>query len=128
MRALHFAEHGDLDKLNYGEMARPRLAGGAVRVATRAVALNHLDLFVLRGLTGVELALPHIPGSDGAGIVEEAGDQVTRFKAGDGVMLNPLLSCGQCEFCRQGEHSLCVKVKILGEHTAGTFAEEFVAP
>jgi len=128
MRALHFLEHGDLDKLTYGEMPSPVIKRRTVRVNTRAAALNHLDLFVLRGLPGVELALPHIPGSDGAGVVEEVGEEVTRFKPGDPVMLNPLLSCGQCEFCRSGEHSLCVKVKILGEHAPGTFAEQFVAP
>jgi len=128
VRTLHFSEHGDLDKLTYGEMPRPQVAPREVRVVTRAAALNHLDLFVLRGLPGVELRLPHILGSDGAGIAGEVGERVTRFKAGDAVMLNPLLSCGQCEYCRQGEHSLCVKVKILGEHGPGTFTEEFVAP
>ncbi|RPJ85847.1 MAG: alcohol dehydrogenase [Acidobacteria bacterium] len=128
MRALHFREHGEIDKLSYGEVATPSVARGAVRVATKAAALNHLDLFVLSGLAGVELAMPHIPGSDGAGVVEEAGEGVTRFKPGDPVMLNPLLSCGRCEFCRSGEHSLCVKVRILGEHTAGTYAEHFLAP
>ncbi len=128
MRALYFSEHGDLDRLTYGEMPTPSVTHNSVRVATRAAALNHLDLFVLRGLPGVDLALPHIPGSDGAGVVEEVGEEVTGLKPGDAVMLNPLLSCGQCEFCRSGEHSLCVKVKILGEHTAGTFAEQFVAP
>ncbi|MFB3903072.1 MAG: zinc-binding dehydrogenase [Acidobacteriota bacterium] len=128
MRALHFTEHGDVDKLVYGDLPDAPLAPGAVRVATRAAALNHLDLFVLQGLPGLELAKPHILGSDGAGIVEEVGEKVTRFKPGDRVMLNPLVSCGKCEFCRSGEHSLCVKVKIVGEHTAGTFAEQFVAP
>ncbi len=128
MRALRFTEHGDVDRLTYGEMPMPPVAPGSVRVATRAAALNHLDLFVLRGLAGVELAMPHIPGSDGAGVVEAVGEGVTRFKAGDAVMLNPLLSCGRCEFCRSGEDGLCTKVKILGEHTAGTYAERFVAP
>ena len=128
MRALHFTEHGDLDKLTYGERPAPPVARRTVRVATRAAALNHLDLFVLRGLPGVDLALPHIPGSDGAGVVQEVGEEVSGFKPGDAVMLNPLLSCGQCEFCRSGEQSLCVKVGILGEHIAGTFAEQFVAP
>jgi NADPH:quinone reductase-like Zn-dependent oxidoreductase len=128
MRALLFSEHGDPDRLTYRELPTPPVGPAEVRVTTRAAALNHLDLFVLRGLPGVELALPHVPGSDGAGVVEKIGEDVTRFKPGDQVMLNPLLSCGQCEFCQSGEQSLCVKVKILGEHAAGTFAEQFVAP
>ncbi len=128
MHALYFTEHGDLDELTHGELPAPPVSEGAVRVSMRAAALNRLDLFVLRGLPGVELRMPHILGSDAAGVVAELGGGVKRLKVGDPVMLNPLLSCGQCEFCRQGEHSLCVKVKILGEHSAGTYAEQFVAP
>ncbi|RPI24984.1 MAG: alcohol dehydrogenase [Acidobacteria bacterium] len=128
MRALYFTEHGGLDKLAYGDLPAPALTAGMVRVATRAAALNRLDLFVVSGLPGVQLTLPHVPGSDGAGVVEAISGNVARFKVGEPVILNPLLSCGQCEFCLAGQHSLCVKVKILGEHASGTYAGLFVAP
>jgi NADPH:quinone reductase-like Zn-dependent oxidoreductase len=128
MKALFIRRHGTLEQLEFGDLPTPTPTGNAVRVATRAAALNHLDLFVLGGLAGVELPMPHVLGSDGAGVVDAVGPQVTRFHAGDRVMLNPLLWCGACEFCVQGEHSLCVKVGILGEHRAGTYSEYFLAP
>ena len=72
--------------------------------------------------------LPQIPGGDGAGIVDAVGEGVTGVSVGDRVLLQPGLYCGACEFCRAGEQSICVSFKILGEHTAGTFAELVVAP
>ncbi len=129
MRALFIREHGGLEKVSYGEVPPPELTdGNMVRVATRAAALNHLDLFVVRGLPGIQLTMPHVLGSDASGEVEAVGSSAKRFKVGDKVMLNPLLSCGKCEFCLAGEHSQCVKVGIVGEHSQGTFAEQFVAP
>ena len=83
---------------------------------------------VIAGLPGVRLTMPHVLGSDAAGIVDSVGPGVTRFAPGDRVLLNPLVSCGVCEFCIQGQQSLCVKVGILGEHQSGAFAEYFLAP
>jgi NADPH:quinone reductase-like Zn-dependent oxidoreductase len=128
MRALYFAEHGDTTQLQYGEMPSPHAGPGEVVVAVRAAALNHLDLFVLRGLPGIRQELPHIGGADGAGMVAEVGDGVTGCREGDEVVLNPGLWCGACEFCRRGEESLCVSFGLLGEHAPGTFAEYVKVP
>ncbi len=94
----------------------------------KAAALNHLDLFVIEGLPGLVLQMPHVLGADGAGVVDATGDDVGSVKPGDRVMLNPVLSCGCCEFCQAGEQSLCIKVGIVGEHQDGTLAEFFVVP
>jgi len=128
MKALFIRKHGDLSQLEFGEIPSPEPKGREIRIATRAAALNHLDLFVLPGLPGVQLAMPHVLGSDAAGTVDSVGPDATRFRPGDRVMLNPLISCGVCEFCIRGEQSLCVKVSILGEHQPGVYAEYFVAP
>jgi NADPH:quinone reductase-like Zn-dependent oxidoreductase len=87
-----------------------------------------MDIFVRNGIPGIPVALPHVMGSDGAGVVESVGPGVTRVKPGDEVVLNPGVNCGDCEFCRMGEHSLCTTFHLLGEHVAGTFAEYVVAP
>ncbi len=128
MKAVYFHEHGSLDKILYGDLPDPVPGPGQVRVRLRAGALNHLDVFVRRGIPGIFVALPHIMGSDGAGVVDSAGPGVTRVKVGDEVVLNPGISCGTCEFCLKGEHSLCVSFHLLGEHVAGTFASFVVAP
>lgn len=128
MKAVLIRRHGGLDQVFFGDTDRPVAEPGKVLVATRAAALNHLDLFVLGGIPGVELKMPHVPGADGAGVVESVGEGVTRFRPGDRVMLNAVLSCGACEFCIQGEESLCVRMGLVGEHGPGTFAEFFSAP
>jgi NADPH:quinone reductase-like Zn-dependent oxidoreductase len=99
-----------------------------VVVALRAAALNHLDLFVVRGLPGLRPVFPHVLGADGAGVVESVGPAVTRAKPGDRVLLNPGVSCQACEFCLAGEHSLCTTYRLLGEHLPGTLAEAVRVP
>jgi NADPH:quinone reductase-like Zn-dependent oxidoreductase len=128
VKAVFFREHGGLDRIEYGELPNPVPGPGKVRVRIRAGALNHLDIFVRNGIPGIPVALPHVMGSDGAGVVESVGPGVTRVKPGDEVVLNPGVNCGDCEFCLMGEHSLCVTFHLLGEHVAGTFAEYVVAP
>ncbi|HSR52029.1 MAG TPA: zinc-binding dehydrogenase [Acidobacteriota bacterium] len=128
MKALYFEEHGKLDNLRFGDQPVPQPREGEVLVRTQAASINHLDLYVIGGLPGVTLDMPHIPGSDGAGVVESLGDGVSQLREGDRVMLNACVWCGRCEFCLSGEHSQCVRLKILGEHRKGTFAEYFVAP
>jgi NADPH:quinone reductase-like Zn-dependent oxidoreductase len=99
-----------------------------VVVSLRAAALNHLDLFVLRGLPGVKHSFPHILGSDGAGVAEVVGAEVTRVRPGDAVVLNPGISCGACDPCLGGEQSLCRDYRLLGEHIPGTLAEAVSVP
>ena len=123
MKALAFHEHGGLDALGYQDVADPKIGESDVLVRVRAVALNHLDLFVREGLPGLALPMPFWTGCDIAGEVAQVGTAVSDVRLGERVAVNPNLSCGQCEFCRKGEHSLCVKYGILGEHTHGGLAE-----
>jgi NADPH:quinone reductase-like Zn-dependent oxidoreductase len=99
-----------------------------VRVRLVAGALNHLDLWTVRGLPGLTLEFPHILGGDGAGVVDAVGPDVTRVRPGDAVLFNPGISCYRCEPCLAGEHSLCVEYRLLGEHVPGTLAEYVVVP
>ena len=101
---------------------------GEVRIAVRAAALNHLDLFVAEGLPGTAERFPRIVGADGAGVIESVGPGVTSVRVGDRVMINPGISDYTCEFCRAGEHSLCVSYRLLGEHLPGTMAELVTVP
>lgn len=123
MRAAFFREHGGTDVLEVGELPDPSPARGEVVVEVRAVALNHLDLWVRRGLPGLRLEMPHVGGSDVAGEIVEIGEGVEDWGVGDRVVVNPTLWCERCEWCARGEHSLCDRFAILGEHVRGGFAE-----
>jgi NADPH:quinone reductase-like Zn-dependent oxidoreductase len=129
VRACVLTASGGLQHLQIADVPdAPAPQPGEVRVAIRAAALNHLDLFVAEGLPGTAERFPHIMGADGAGVVESAGSGVTTVRPGDRVMLNPGISDYTCEFCRAGEHSLCVGYRLLGEHLPGTFAELITVP
>ena len=123
MKALAFGEHGGLDRLRYQDVADPKIGPRDVLVRVRAAALNHLDLFVREGLPGLTLPMPFWTGCDIAGDVAAIGAEVRDVAVGDRVAVNPNLYDGTCEFCLRGEHSLCVRYGILGEHTHGGLAE-----
>ncbi len=130
MRALTFSAYGGIDRLNYvtDALAPVLRAPDDVRVRIHAAALNHLDLFVLAGVPGVTIGQGAALGADGAGVVESIGPAVHGLTVGQRVLLNPGVSCRACEYCREGEHPLCVRYAILGEHRAGTLAELIVVP
>jgi len=129
VRAVVLTATGGIEHLQISAVPdAPAPQAGEVRVAIRAAALNHLDLFVADGLPGVADRFPHIVGADGAGVVESVGPQVTAVRRGDTVMLNPGVSDYACEFCKAGEHSLCVNYHMLGEHLPGTIAELVTVP
>ncbi|HYU30000.1 MAG TPA: zinc-binding dehydrogenase [Gemmatimonadales bacterium] len=129
MRACVLTATGGIDQLDITEVPdAPAPTAGQVRVSIRAAALNHLDLFVAEGLPGTAERFPHIVGADGAGVVESLGADVGSIRPGDRVMLNPGISDYSCEFCRAGEHSLCVNYRLLGEHLPGTVAELITVP
>jgi NADPH:quinone reductase-like Zn-dependent oxidoreductase len=90
------------------------------------MALNHLDVFITRGLP--KRPLPAILGSDGAGVIDAVGDGVTSVKVGDEVVLYPIVTDGTCDACKAGQEVHCPKMAILGEHTEGTLQESLVVP
>jgi len=129
MKALVCRGHGDLSMLAFTDVPQPAIERpGDVCIALQAAALNHLDLLTLRGLPGLSLEFPHILGADGAGIVDAVAPDVRGVQPGDRVMFNPGISCYACEMCDAGEHSLCTRYQLLGEHLPGTLAEYIVLP
>jgi NADPH:quinone reductase-like Zn-dependent oxidoreductase len=123
MQAVRFDGHGGTDVIDYGEVPDPDVGRDEVLVDVKAGALNHLDVWTRRGMPGLDLAMPHVPGSDGAGVVLEAGPDATRFGVGDRVALSAGVYCGDCEFCRDGDHPLCTSFHVIGEHVPGVHSE-----
>lgn len=108
------------------DRAIPEPGPGAVRVRTEASALNHLDLWVGRGLPGVEVAWPTVGGSDGAGIVDAVGAGVDSAWLGERVLLNAAIFQPHRPHPEQAPAG--EDIHVIGEHSPGTHAEFFVAP
>lgn len=123
MKALAIYEHGGVDKLQIVDLPRPAIGPDDVLINVKAIALNRLDIFVRNGSPALKLTMPHIPGSDAAGVIAEVGSNVRALAVGQRVTVNPGLSCGHCEFCLAGQQSLCAEFQILGEHLTGAAAE-----
>jgi NADPH:quinone reductase-like Zn-dependent oxidoreductase len=130
MRALTISAHGGFDRIEpRSDLPTPEIRSpGDVRIRVSAAAINHLDVFVIGGLPGLTITPPWILGTDACGVVDQVGAAVTHVKAGDRVVVNPGISDRSCEYCLAGEHPLCVKFAVLGEHVPGTIAEWVVVP
>ena len=108
MKAIRIHEDGPPDVLRYEDVPDPEPGPGEVLVALRAASLNHLDVWIRKGLPSVPK--PRILGADGAGVVAALGDGVEGFEPGDRVVVNPGIP-------HDG------RITVIGEHTDGTYCE-----
>ena len=113
MKAVRIHADGGPEVLRYDEVPDPEPEAGEVLIRLRAASLNHLDVWVRRGLPSVPK--PRILGADGAGVVEALGDGVEGFSVGDRVVINPGLEHG-------------ATITVVGEHTDGTHCELIALP
>jgi len=120
--------HGDAGVLTRETIDLPEPGPREVRVRVRAVAVNHLDLWVRRGLPGLKVTFPHRLGSDVVGVVDALGPGARGPAPGERVVVSPGLSCGVCERCLSGRDTLCRHYAILGEHTSGGYARHVNVP
>jgi NADPH:quinone reductase-like Zn-dependent oxidoreductase len=128
MKAAIFSEHGGPEVLRYTDVPDPSPGPNEVVVRVRACALNHLDLWIRKGLPGTPVPLPHILGSDIAGEVASLGTGVTGPKIGEKVLLSPGISCGNCAQCAAGKDSQCRSYTLLGYMVDGGYAEIVKVP
>lgn len=126
MKAIRFHEFGGPEVLKYEDIPEPVLREDQVLVRVRACALNHLDLFVRKGLPGVKL--PHINGSDVAGDVVKVGSYITDLKEGTRVLLAPMTFCNHCEACTTGRQNFCRQFTVLGNLVDGGNVEYIAVP
>jgi D-arabinose 1-dehydrogenase-like Zn-dependent alcohol dehydrogenase len=123
MKAVVFEKHGEPDVLQYKDAPEPEPRFGEVLVRVHACALNHLDLWVRQGIPGLAIPLPHIPGSDIAGVIEKIGAGVTTVRVGQKVLLAPGVTCGKCAKCLAGFDNYCPQFTNLGYLIDGGCAE-----
>ena len=113
MKAIRIHEDGGPEVLRYEDAPDPAPGPGEVLVELRAASLNHLDLWVRKGLPSVPK--PRILGADGAGVVAGLGEGVDGFAGGERVVINPGIEHGD-------------RITVIGEHTDGTHAELIAVP
>ncbi|MCY3977200.1 MAG: zinc-binding dehydrogenase [Chloroflexi bacterium] len=128
MRAAVFHEHGDRDVIQLEQVVIPQPASDEVRIKVQACALNWLDVGIRRGPQFGAVPLPLTTGVDVSGLIDAVGSDVRGWSAGDAVTFYSLVTCGECEFCRDGEVTVCPQHKIIGEHMNGGLAEYTVVP
>ena len=126
--AIVLREHGGPEVLRRETIDLPEPSAREVRIRVRAVALNHLDLWVRRGLPNLRLEYPHRLGSDVAGEVDALGPGARGVAIGDKVVVSPGVSCGICVRCLSGEDTLCPQYGILGENLPGGYARHMIVP
>lgn len=128
MEAMVLYEHGGPEVLTLTSMEKPKLCARHVRIKVKAVALNHLDLWVRKGGPAFHLDYPHRLGSDISGVVDAVGDDVHQVSEGMPVVVYPGLFCGQCTFCHDGKENQCIDYRVLGEGTQGGYSDYIVVP
>ena len=122
MRAMAFAQPGGVEVLQLIDLPEPVPEDDEVLVQVKACALNHLDLWVRRGLP-TKIPMPHIGGCETAGIIKQVGRRVKHLSVGQRVLISPGQSCQHCEWCGQGLDSCCSEFIVQGYQSQGGFAE-----
>ncbi|MFN0060282.1 MAG: zinc-binding dehydrogenase [Planctomycetota bacterium] len=125
---MRICAHGGIEQIEWRDLPVRALTSNEVRVAVQAVGLNHLDLWVRRGVPGHKFPLPLTPGSDAAGHISEIGSSVRNLQVGDRVVVAPGIGCGTCEPCLNGLDHRCRRYEILGENRDGTCADSVIVP
>lgn len=97
-------------------------------VEIKACALNHLDLWIRRGIPTLKIKLPLILGSDISGVVAQVSAGVLHVQIGQAVVLSLGVSCGHCEWCLSGFDNNCRAYSLLGEHVPGGYAQFISVP
>lgn len=128
MKAVLFRAHGGPVNLSYEDLPTPTIGSEDVLVRVKACALNHLDIWIREGNPAYPMPLPHVSGSDVAGIVEQAGNRVEGVTAGQRVFVSPGISCWKCEQCLAGRDNMCRSYGLLGAMTHGGYAEYVKVP
>jgi NADPH:quinone reductase-like Zn-dependent oxidoreductase len=127
MKAWQLSDTKGIGSYELNDVEEPEPGVGQIRIKIKSSGLNHLDIWVAMGLPAPK-HLPHTGGADAAGVVDAVGEGVAGFDIGDEIIVDPSMSCGICDYCRNDDIVYCDSSGILGEHHPGTFAGQLVLP
>jgi len=123
LKAVFIKEHGSVDVLKFSDINQPDRLPGKIKVNIKNASINHLDIWVRKGIPGLDISLPHILGSDAAGVVCEVGREIKEFKVGDDVIIHPGVYDTNCHISKSGHENLSPSYGILGETHNGVQSE-----
>jgi L-gulonate 5-dehydrogenase len=115
-------------RFQWKNLPRPEPGENDVLVKIEYAGICGSDLHVFHGDFQPRTVLPFVPGHEFAGRVEETGNHVQSFRAGDAVVADPIVWCGRCAACRTGHYPACSSLKLIGIDTNGGFAEYASVP
>ena len=128
MKATWFEAYGGPEVLQFGDRPEPVLRADEALIRVRACGINHLDLWVRKGLPGLSPEMPHVLGNDIVGEIVAVGDAVRHLTVGSRTLVLPTLSCGACPACMNGDDNLCRQYDVLGRGRNGGYAEYVSVP
>jgi NADPH:quinone reductase-like Zn-dependent oxidoreductase len=128
MKAIFFEQHGGPEILKYADLPDPKPKQGEALIRVRAVALNHLDIWVRNGWRGLKLDMPHITGSDIAGEIVQVNHENSQWVPGTKVIVNPGVTTSDDQWTRRGQHSISPGYKLIGEQLRGGMADYVTVP
>lgn len=129
MRAAHVITQGPPEEaIEIVDVEKPDPGPEEVRLRVEACALNRLDVFARTGHPEEDDDFPRRTGGDIAGIIDAVGRDVSEDWIGEAVIVYPGVTCGDCEYCLAGEHTMCHEYRIIGEDLPGGLAESVVLP
>ncbi len=112
--------------IQFKEVPKPKIKPNEVLLKIKSVGICGTDLHIYNG--GMDLPTPLIIGHEFSGIIEQVGAQVKKFKKGDRVVAEHVISCGKCDYCLSGKPNLCSNAKVIGLHRPGALAEFMAVP
>lgn len=128
MKAVYITEHGGIEKLMYGELPTPGLERNEVLIRVRACGVNHIDIWVRRGLPFLRIVYPFVLGQEIVGEVVALGPSARPIALGSRMVVHPGISCGHCAQCLSGRDHQCHQYQLLGKNLSGGNAEFVKVP
>ncbi len=125
---MGFDKHGSAEVIRLVELDDPKPMAGEVVIRLLSTSVNRLDTLVREGIHGLNLKMPHVPGTDIVGIIEKPGANADMFQEGEVVIGNTVYGCGTCDRCLAGQEQLCPQWKCIGLHVNGTYGELISVP
>lgn len=123
MKAVRINEPKDLEIVDLEEVQIKE--NDDVKIKIKAVGICGSDVGIYNG-TNPMAKYPRVIGHEMTGVVEEVGENVTEFKPGDKVVVDPVINCGECKNCKKGRPNICENLRVRGVHVEGGFSEKIV--